>query len=77
MTNLNLTIVGEVIENLMGDSYHSLYLRDPHYLLTPSDFMNKSRKISHPMMFGKLFLKDTQFSKGNILKTCSAVEFCI
>ena len=52
MPNLNLSIVGEVIEKLMGDSYHSLYLRDPHYIMTPSDFPNKSRKISHPMIFG-------------------------
>ena len=77
MPNLNLSIVGEVIEKLMGDSYHSLYLRDPHYIMTPSDFPNKSRKISHPVIFGQLFLKDTQFSNGNILNTCSAVVFCI
>ena len=31
MPNLNLTI-GKVIENLMGDSYHSLYHKDPEIL---------------------------------------------
>ena len=72
MTNLDLTIVGEVIEKLMGDSYHSLYLRDPHYLLLPSDLTNKSRKISHPLILGKLFCKETLFAKGNMR---SAVEF--
>ena len=72
MTNLNLTIVGEVIEKLMGDSYHSLYLRDPHYLLLPSDLTNKSRKISHPLILGKLFCMETLFAKGNMR---SAVEF--
>lgn len=39
---VNMSIVGEVIENLMGDSYHSLYLRDPRYLL----YTEKSRKTS-------------------------------
>jgi len=59
--NLTLNIVGEVIENLMGDSYHSIYLRDPRYI-TPPEVTNKSRKISYPMILGTLFLKDTQFS---------------
>lgn len=31
---LTLNIVGEVIEKLMGDSYHSVYLRDARYLAT-------------------------------------------
>ena len=75
MKDLNLSIVGEVIENLMGDSYHSLYLRDPHYLITPADFPNKNRKTSHPPFLGKLFCKETLFTKGNIRETRSAVEF--
>ena len=41
---VNMSIVGEVIEKLMGDSYHSLYLRDPRYLVSVSE---KSRKNSH------------------------------
>lgn len=77
MTNLNLTIVGEVIEKLMGDSYHSLYLRDPHYLMLPSDLTNKGRKTSHPLLLGKLFCKETLFAKENILETRSAVEFVL
>ena len=72
MRNLNLNIVGEVIEKLMGDSYYSLYLREPHYYLLPSDFMNKSRKISDALILGKLFCMETLFAKGNMR---SAVEF--
>ena len=72
MTNLNLNIVGEVIEKLMGDSYYSLYLRDPHYLLLPSDFMNKSQKISDALILGKLFCMETLFAKRNMR---SAVVF--
>ena len=36
-----MTIVGEVIENLMGDSYHSIYIRDPRYLVSVLDKTHK------------------------------------
>lgn len=50
MKEVNMSIVGEVIENLMGDSYHSLYLRDPRYLV----YTDKSRKTSlDTFVFGK------------------------
>lgn len=50
MKEVNMSIVGEVIENLMGDSYHSLYLRDPRYLV----YTEKSRKTSlDTFVFGK------------------------
>ena len=77
VTTLNLTIVGEVIEKLMGDSYHSLYLTDPHYRLTPSDVTSKSRKISYPLTLGKLSARKRGFPKQTLKKTWSTVEFCI
>lgn len=46
MKELNMTIVGEVIEKLMGDSYHSIYLRDPRYLAV----LDKTRKTSVDMV---------------------------
>ena len=49
---VNMNIVGEVIEKLMGDSYHSLYLRDPRYITSVFD---KSRKNSQDaFVVGKL-----------------------
>ena len=75
MTNLTLSLVGEVIENLMGDSYHSLYRSDSRYRVTPADFTNKNRKTSHPLVLGKLFCKETLFTKENIRETRSAAEF--
>ncbi|KAJ7389833.1 Transient receptor putative cation channel sub M member 2 [Desmophyllum pertusum] len=58
LTALNLTIVGEVIENLMGDSYHSLYLRDPRYhSWLPSEQFGKGRKISQPVIFANTLHK--------------------
>ena len=70
VTTLNLTIVGEVIEKLMGDSYHSLYLTDPHYRLTPSDVTSKSRKISYPLTLGngKLSARKRGFPKQTLKK---------
>ena len=44
---VNMSIVGEVIEKLMGDSYHSLYLRDPRYLASVPE---KSRKNSQDIL---------------------------
>jgi len=44
---VNMSIVGEVIEKLMGDSYHSLYLRDPRYLASVPE---KSRKSSQDVL---------------------------
>ena len=45
-------VVGEVIENLMGDSYHSIYLRDPRYFTAVGLENTKSRKISQPLIIG-------------------------
>ncbi|KAL9966190.1 hypothetical protein ACROYT_G024228 [Oculina patagonica] len=47
---LSMTVVGNVIENLMGDSYHSLYLRDGRYFIAPPDVASKHRKISQPVI---------------------------
>jgi len=66
VTTLNLTIVGEVIEKLMGDSYHSLYLTDPHYRLTPSDATSKNRKISYPVILGKVSARKRGFPKQTL-----------
>ena len=48
---LTLNIVGEVIEKLMGDSYHSVYLRDARYLAT-------HRKISAEVLVRGKSLKN-------------------
>ena len=55
-----MSIVGEVIENLMGDSYHSLYLRDYRYFSSSSDVPGKHRKISQPVALGKFKTEDTK-----------------
>lgn len=48
---MTIHIVGEVIEKLMADSYHSDYLRDEHYL-------SPARKISaQALVMGKLLKK--------------------
>ena len=51
MKVVTIHIVGEGIEKLMGDSYHSDYLRDEHYL-------SPARKISaQALVMGKLLKK--------------------
>ncbi|RMX42269.1 hypothetical protein pdam_00009856 [Pocillopora damicornis] len=50
ITALNLRVIGEVIEELMGDSYHSLYLRDPRYMTSLPEERGKSRKITQPVI---------------------------
>lgn len=51
---VTMQIVGEVIEKLMGDSYHSDYIRDQHYL-------SPVRKISaEALVMGKLLKERRQ-----------------
>ena len=60
--DLSMSIVGEVIEKLMGDSYHSIYLRDPRYFQTVAE---KSRKASLDVLFvGKSLKADSEISSG-------------
>ena len=54
-----MSIVGEVIEKLMGDSYHSVYLRDPRYLQTVAE---KSCKTSLDVLFVGKSLKADSFT---------------
>ena len=56
---LSMSTIGEVIEKLMGDSYHSIYLRDPRYLQTIAE---KSRKTSTDALFVGKSLKADSFS---------------